>query len=124
MAVGEDILLDNDSEINQDFAEDLYDQNRIESPESIPFEEIDLGDEVIIESISCHYNNSLARVSLSNEDGYSHQYCGGQDTLIEMSITTKSESAATMLNLLPRLSAMYVREYRMRSEERRVGKED
>lgn len=111
--VGEDIEFDSDSTVMQDYAEELYDQNRLESPESIPFEEIDLGDEVIIESMSCHYTNSLARIQLAMEDGYAHQYCGGQDTMIEMSITTKSESAATVLNLLPRLSSMYVRDYRL-----------
>lgn len=91
---------------------DLNTYNYIESEKSIPFKKYELGEDIHIETISCSYSNSVARVKLNAMDGYAHQFCGGQDAVIEVSIVTKNEAAATLLHNLPRLAASYVIDYK------------
>lgn len=91
---------------------ELNTYNYLESESSIDFEKYDFGEDINIQSISCSYSNSLARVRLNAMDGYAHQFCGGQDSVIEISITTKNEAAASLLQNLPRIAASYVIDYK------------
>jgi len=99
----------------EDMSEDAIEANKynyLESENSIDFKKYDFGEDINIQSISCSYSNSLARVRLNAMDGYAHQFCGGQDSVIEISITTKNESAASLLQNLPRIAASYVIDYK------------
>ena len=75
----------------------------------VPYE---LGEGVIVESVACSYHNTFSRLSLKMMDGYAFQYCGGQDTAIEISIVTQNSFAVSMLQQLPRQSAYFCRNYR------------
>ncbi len=92
--------------------EDLNKQNYIESEESIKFEKYDFGEDVVIENIACLYNNGMARIKLNAMDGYASQFVGGQDTVIEISITTKNQATVSLLQNLPRIASSYVTDYR------------
>lgn len=95
-----------------DEAQDMNEHNFLESEDSIKFVKYDFGTDVNIQSISCMYSNSLARVRLNAMDGYAHQFCGGQDSIIEVSLTTKDQGVAGLLQNLPRLAASYVIDYK------------
>lgn len=86
--------------------------NYLESEDSIVFNHYDFGEDVNIQSVSCIYSNSLARVKLNAMDGYAHQFCGGQDAVIEISLTTKNKDVASLIQSLPRLAASYVIDYK------------
>lgn len=91
---------------------ELNTYNYLESESSITFRKYDFGEDINIESIKCAYSNSLARVRLNAMDGYAHQFCGGQDSVIEITFTTKNQAAASLLQSLPRIAASYVIDYK------------
>jgi len=68
---------------------------------------------VVVTNVSCVFGNTLTRMSLKALDGYAPQYCGGQDTIVEITMQTTDEEAVSQINLLPRMAAQYVRDYRL-----------
>jgi hypothetical protein len=86
----------------------------VETTLSLKFDKYMLDyDDLNIMAVSCSFGNTLSRISLQAQDGFSPQYTGGQDTTIELSMQTRSESNVALLNHLPRLAAMYARDYRI-----------
>lgn len=70
-------------------------------------------DSAIVTNVSASFNNNLSNTYLKAIDGYAPQYLGGQDTVIELSLQTQDESVVSALNLLPKLCAEYMRNYRL-----------
>ncbi len=70
-------------------------------------------DSAIVTNVSASFNNNLTNTYLKAIDGYAPQYLGGQDTVIELSLQTQDESVVSALNLLPKLCAEYMRNYRL-----------
>lgn len=68
---------------------------------------------LIVTNISAAFNNNLTRTYLKAIDGYAPQYLGGQDTVIEISMQTQDDAAVAAMNLLPKLCAEYMRNYRL-----------
>lgn len=73
----------------------------------------DLMESAIVTNIAASFNNNLSTTYLKALDGYAPQYLGGQDTVIELSIQTQDEAVVSALNLLPKLCAEYMRNYRL-----------
>jgi uncharacterized protein (UPF0297 family) len=67
----------------------------------------------IITNVSCVFGNTLTKMSLKALDGFAPQYCGGQDTIVEISMQTMDENTVSQINLLPRMAAQYMRDYRL-----------
>jgi hypothetical protein len=84
----------------------------IESAKTLKFIKYPIGN-IMIKNISAVFGNTLSKISLKSLDGYAPQYCGGQDTIIEVSIQTYDKDAANMINFLPRMAAQYMRDYRL-----------
>lgn len=70
-------------------------------------------DSAIVTNVSASFNNNLSNTYLKAIDGYAPQYLGGQDTVIELSLQTQDENVVSALNLLPKLCAEYMRNYRL-----------
>lgn len=84
----------------------------VETMESLTFDKYEIGD-VNIKNIACVFGNTMSKMNLKALDGKAPQYCGGQDTIIEISIETRDENAVSLLNALPRIAAAYTRDYRL-----------
>ena len=107
------IQFDGDTEDNmQQEVKDLNSYNYLDEEDAIKFIKYEFGEDIIIESLSCIYSNGLSRMSLNGLEGYAHQYCGGQDTIIEIRINTKDPNVVSMLSSLPSIAAQYAIDYR------------
>lgn len=84
----------------------------VETMKTLKFRKYEIGD-VNITNIACVFGNTMSKMSLKALDGYAPQYCGGQDTAIEITIQTRDENAVSLLTLMPRMAAQYVRDYRL-----------
>jgi hypothetical protein len=106
--------LDSLSTTTTDYVADQKQATDIESVLSLKYDHYPLDYGMItIKSISCVFGNTLSRISLQAQDGFAPQYVGGQDTMIEVAMQTTSEDNVTLLNHLPKLAAMYARDYRV-----------
>ena len=94
-----------------DILSELKNDTYVDTSTSMQFNEYPIGS-FKVNNISCSFGNTFARTSLQAQDGYAPQYMGGQDTTVEISLTTKDETTVSMLNNLPKLSAHYARTYR------------
>lgn len=80
--------------------------------ETLSYEEVLLGD-IRIKNIACSYGNNFTQIGLNGTEGYTAQYLGGQDTVIELGIETTDETSVGMLNGLPKLASYIVTKYRL-----------
>ena len=76
-----------------------------------PFVDYDYGKATVTNITAC-FSNIISHLGVSGSDGYAPQYMGAQDTVLTVELETMDQNAVAMLNMLPRISAYYVREYR------------
>lgn len=95
-----------------DIKEDI-DLDSEDSFKFIKYPNDSLMESAIVTNISASFNNNLSSTYLKAIDGYAPQYLGGQDTIIELTLQTQDEATVSALNLLPKLCAEYVRNYRL-----------
>ena len=76
-----------------------------------PFVDYDYGNATITNITAC-FSNIISHLGVSGSDGYAPQYMGAQDTILTVEMETTDQNAVAMLNMLPKVSAYYVREYR------------
>lgn len=95
-----------------DIKEDI-DLDSEDSFKFIKYPNDSLMESAIVTNISASFNNNFSGTYLKAMDGYAPQYLGGQDTVIELTLQTQDEATVSALNLLPKLYAEYVRNYRL-----------
>lgn len=101
--------LDNDSMSN---ADDIKENTDIETIKSLRFIEYPTGN-ITINNVSAVFGNTFTKLSLQSSESYAPQYCGGQDTLVEIALQTTDSSAAALIQNLPRIAASYVKDYKL-----------
>lgn len=101
---GKGLMNDEVAELGQD-----VDFNMLET---LQYDEVLLGD-VRIKNLACSYGNNFTQVGLNGTEGYTAQYLGGQDTIIELGLETTDEYTVGMLNGLPKLASYIVTRYRL-----------
>lgn len=104
--------LDNTTTSDSDNIKDNIDVQTVNSLKFVKYLDEDMG-AVNISNMSAVFGNSFTNISLQTSETYAPQYCGGQDTIIELSIQTTDNKVVTLLQNLPRLAASYVRDYRL-----------
>lgn len=89
----------------------IKDDLDIESAKSITFDEYFIG-YPIVTATSFSYNNILNSTSLKAVDGYSAQYMGGSDTVIDVSMIAKDDFTVRQINALSNICTRRLIDYR------------
>lgn len=107
-----------DTELSGD---DLFNQNKelaemkdsidLETTKSMVFDKFPI-ENCIVENISIIYNNNFNKMSLSSMDGYTSQYIGASDTMLDINIKTRDQATVTNFQVLSRKCVNMLLEYR------------
>ena len=68
--------------------------------------------EILPEQITISMQNIFSNTKLKAYDGYAPQYCGGQDTIIEVAFQTRSRETVQTLTTLQSIATNYLIKYR------------
>ena len=68
--------------------------------------------DIIVQQITLSLANTFANTKLKAYDGVAPQYCGGQDTIIEVSFQTQNKEVISALNALQSIATDYLIKYK------------